>query len=54
MSDFENSRLRHIVGTGDVPEIRDPKSSTIPKSAVPIKGSINETCSSNLTKGFSA
>ena len=42
MSGFENSLLRCFVGTGDVPEIREPKSSIVLESEVPIKGSIDE------------
>jgi hypothetical protein len=42
MSDIENTLVRHIVGTDGVPEVREPKSPTIPGSVVPIKGSIDE------------
>ena len=42
MNDFENTLVRHIVGTGDAPEIRALESSTSPSPAVPIKGSIDE------------
>lgn len=42
MSDDENNPLRHIVGTGDGADIRESKSSTTLRAAVPIKGSIVE------------
>ncbi|WP_454813032.1 hypothetical protein [Paenarthrobacter nitroguajacolicus] len=42
MSDVENTLVRHIVGTRDAPEIREPESSTRPGPAVLIKGSIDE------------
>lgn len=42
MSDDEITPVRHIVGTGDGAEIRESKSSTTLRAAVPIKGSIDE------------
>lgn len=42
MNDVENTLVRHIVGTSDVQEIREPEILNRPGPAVLIKGSIDD------------